>query len=104
MNVDAARAIDRWVGLPLCWALTACRYLAIPFVQGQDRPVRKVLIIKLSEMGSTVFACPALGELTQREPGVELFFLVFGENRAIVDALQLAPPENVISLFDTAMA
>jgi ADP-heptose:LPS heptosyltransferase len=57
-----------------------------------------VLIIKLSEMGSTVLAYPALAELKKRCPGVELFFLVFRNNSAIVEVLDVVPPANIVSV------
>jgi ADP-heptose:LPS heptosyltransferase len=49
-------------------------------------------------MGSTVLAWPALRELQAARPGVELHFLVFGDNREILDALALVPPAQIISI------
>jgi ADP-heptose:LPS heptosyltransferase len=97
MNVDTLRLLDRFIGIPLCWILTLVRWierLARP--NRSLPPPRKVLIIKLSEMGSTVLAYPALAELKTRRPEVELFFLVFKNNAAIVDVLDLAPSVNII--------
>jgi len=59
---------------------------------------QKVLIIKLSEMGSTVLAYPALAELMKRCPDVKLYFLVFAKNAAIIEILKLAPTENIITI------
>ena len=62
MQVETIRRIDGYVGIPLCWMLTLVRR-AYAFVSTKPilpRP-RKVLIIKLSEMGSTVLAYPARG-------------------------------------------
>ena len=71
MKVDTLRLVDRFVGLPLCWAFTALRWLGRPFNRGKSLPIpQRVLIIKLSEMGSTVIAYPALAELKKRCPGV----------------------------------
>lgn len=97
MDVDTLRFLDRFLGLPLCWIFTSLRWLA-----SLSRPSRalprphKVLIVKLSEMGSTVLAYPALAELKNRSPEIELFFIVFKNNAAIIEVLDLTPPANII--------
>ena len=99
MDVDTLRFLDRFVGLPLCRVFTLLRRLA-----GLWRPCRplprphKVLIVKLSEMGSTVLAYPALAELKKRAAGVELFFIVFKNNAAVIHVLDLTPPANIITV------
>ncbi len=99
MGVDALRLLDRIVGIPLCWLASVLRRLgrAISPVKSLPRP-RRVLIVKLSEMGSTVLAYPAIEELKRRISGVELFFLVFKNNAAIVEALGLVPAANIITV------
>ena len=99
MDVDVLRFLDRYIGTPLCLISTLVRWLVWP--AGGNKPLslpRKVLIIKLSEMGSTVLAYPALVELKRRCPDVELFFLVFGSNAGIMEVLDLAPPSNIIKV------
>jgi ADP-heptose:LPS heptosyltransferase len=99
MNVDTLRLVDRFLGLPLCWLFTSVRWLGRAFNKAKSLPTpQRVLIIKLSEMGSTVLAYPALAELKKRCPGVELFFLVFKNNSAIVEALDIIPPGNIITV------
>ena len=99
MDVDALRSLDRLAGIPLCWVLTLGRRIAGLVKPGQPLPApHKVLIIKLSEMGSTVLAYPALAELKKRCPDVELFFLVFKENAAIIEVLGLTPPGHIITV------
>lgn len=99
MQIDALRFLDRYVGIPLCWAFTQVRRLAA-FIE-KEKTISspyKVLIIKLSEMGSTVLAYPAVAELKKRCPETELFFLVFRQNAAIIEILDLAPRTNVITV------
>jgi ADP-heptose:LPS heptosyltransferase len=99
MQVDTLRFLDRYVGIPLCCVFTLARRLAGAAGQNRSLPSpHKVLIIKLSEMGSTVLAYPALAELKRRCCDAELFFLVFKQNAAIVEVLELAPPSNVIAI------
>lgn len=99
MGIDALRLLDRILGVPLCRLFTLGRRL-VRLTQAASRlpAPRRVLIIKLSEMGSTVLAYPALEELKKRIPGVELFFLVFKNNAAIVDVLSLVPAGNIITV------
>jgi len=99
MQVDTLRFLDRYVGIPLCWVFTLARRLAGAAGRNRSLPApHKVLIIKLSEMGSTVLAHPALAELRRRRCDVELFFLVFKQNAAILEVLELAPPSNIIAI------
>jgi ADP-heptose:LPS heptosyltransferase len=99
MQVDTLRFLDRFCGIPLCGIGTFIRRVA--GLGRRNRPLptpRKVLIIKLSEMGSTVLAYPALAELKKRCPDVELFVLVFKQNAAIFEVLDLARSANIITV------
>src|SRR5207302_3558619 len=99
MQLVTLRILDRFVGMPLCGICTLFRRLSNPFNRERSLPSpRKILIIKLSEMGSTVLAYPALAELKKRCPEAELFFLVFKNNAAIVEVLDLLPAANVIAV------
>ena len=99
MQVDTLRRIDRYLGIPLCWILSFMRRIhSFAWAKPVLPKPKKVLTIKLSEMGSTVLAYPALAELKNRCPGVELYFLVFAQNAAIIEVLKLAPTENIITV------
>jgi ADP-heptose:LPS heptosyltransferase len=105
MNVAAMRWLDRWVGTPVCLALTAVRKLAdlgrrmigTKPACGADAvgDAPRVLFVKLAEMGSTVLALPALARLQQLHPGVRLHYLCFAENRAVLDLIPEIPWEAV---------
>ena len=49
-------------------------------------------------MGSTVLAYPAIEELRKQIPGAEIFFLVFSNNRAIIDELNITRRHNIIAI------
>ena len=99
MEVDTLRILDRFVGIPLCWMCTLFWWLFHRFSRASSPPSpRKILVIKLSEMGSTVLAYPALAELKRRAPNAELFFLVFKNNAAIVEVLELTAAANIITV------
>lgn len=89
--------IDRWLGIPLCFLLTCLRFLFAR--RGEQNPsAERILFIKLAEQGSTVLAYQALHAATQRVGRENVFMLVFDNNRFILDALGVIPPENVIPL------
>lgn len=99
MHADTLRSLDRLAGAPLCWIFTqGLRLVRLVRPPASLPSPQKVLIIKLSEMGSTVLALPALAELRSRRPEIELFFLVFRNNADIFSALDLAPPSNIITV------
>lgn len=91
--------VDRIVGVPLCAILTLLRRLkGDRFVPERVELPRKVLFVKLAEQGSTVLAYPAISRALQLVGRENVFFLVFEENRFILDAMGLIPPENVITI------
>jgi ADP-heptose:LPS heptosyltransferase len=58
-------------------------------------PVRSILFLKLAEQGSTVLAHEAVRRAAERVGRENVHFLVFEENRFIIDVIGLVPPENV---------
>jgi ADP-heptose:LPS heptosyltransferase len=98
MNVKLLHRADRWLGVPLCFLLTVVKAVfrrRLP--EGASRP-GNLLFIKLAEQGSTVLAYPALrraGEMVGRE---NVYFMAFEDNRFILDALEIIPRENVITV------
>lgn len=102
MNENASRALDRCVGVPICWLLTLWR--RIKALVGLDRPAtgepRKILFIKLSEMGAIVVAMPALEAAQQRFGRRNLYGLMLAGNREIHDLLEAIPHENLMAIRD----
>jgi ADP-heptose:LPS heptosyltransferase len=94
------RAIDYWVGIPLCFFFTqALRLLGKP--KGPHDPQR-VLFIELSEMGSTVIANPALRK-AKDELGAEIFFLIFERNADSLRLLNTVPEPNIVTIRETSL-
>lgn len=96
MTPDRMRAIDYWLGIPLCAILTGWRRLVSLFRPAAEHQPSRVLFIELAEMGSTVLACPALRRLEQRHPGCEVFFLTFTNVAPGVHVLGLIPRDHVL--------
>jgi len=88
--------IDRRVGVPVCALLTLARrlggLLGRPAAGG---PVSSILFLKLAEQGSTVLANEAVRRAVARVGRENVHFLVFEENRFILDVMDLIPRGNV---------
>lgn len=104
MDVATMRRADRWLGVPACAALTLYRRLADRLRPPPlDRPVRRILFVKLAEQGATVLAYGALRRAVEMVGRENVYFLVFQENRFILDVMEIIPPENVIAMRTDSM-
>lgn len=97
MNVAALQKIDRWMGIPLCFMLTMFRKLT-EFGPKRVGTPKNLLFVKLAEQGSTVLAYPALVRAVEMVGRENVHFIVFDENRFILEALELIPKENIIAI------
>jgi ADP-heptose:LPS heptosyltransferase len=96
------RRIDRWGGVPLCALATGLLKLWWRVRPGSSLPVRRVLFIELSEMGSALLADPAMRRARDRL-SAELYFVIFAQN---ADSLALAatvPRGNVFTIRTTSL-
>lgn len=93
-------SIDRYLGIPTCWAATALRKLRGLFGGARPTPAapRSILFLKLAEQGSTVLAYDALADAVRRVGRENVYFMVFEENRFIADLLGILAPENVLAI------
>ncbi len=66
--------------------------------RGPGGPVRSILFLKLAEQGSTVLAHEAVRQAVERVGRGNVHFLVFEENRFVVDLIGLVPPANVFTI------
>lgn len=104
ISVNTMRAIDHWVGVPLCEVASPLVALLDGvkniFSRGTDAP-RKLLFIELSEMGSAILVDPAMRNAQAR--GAELFFLIFKSNRASLTLLNTVKPENIFTIDSSSL-
>jgi len=104
ISVNTMRAIDHWVGVPLC--AVASPLVALMdgvkniFGSGPEAP-KKLLFIELSEMGSAILVDPAMRNAQAR--GAELFFLIFKSNRASLTLLNTVKPENIFTIDSSSL-
>src|SRR5260221_8350405 len=99
MKIDTMRRIDRLVGVPLCLLATGLLRVGRWLRRPAPRPIRRVLFIELSEMGSTILADPAMRQARDRL-GAELHFAIFASNAASLDLLETVPAGNVFCIRD----
>ncbi len=90
--------IDHRLGVPACALLTLVRRVSGIFRADDLAPPRSLLFLKLAEQGSTVLAHDTIREAVARVGRENVYFLVFEENRFILDLLGLVPPENVFTV------
>ena len=104
ISVNTMRAIDHWVGVPLCALVSP--FVALVdrikniFSRGPETP-KKLLFIELSEMGSAILVDPAMRNAQAR--GAELFFLIFKSNRASLTLLNTVKPENIFTIDSSSL-
>lgn len=102
MNIKSQRAVDRYLGVPICVLLSLLgRFRGKASI---STPPRRVLIILLSEMGSLVLAHPMFARLKQLYPEVSIHVLLFAKNREVLDLLNVVPADNVLTLNDGSLS
>src|SRR5438105_434604 len=89
---------DRWVGVPLCAILALLRRIFECARRPGPHQVRRILFVKLAEQGSTVLAYPAIRRAIDMVGRENVYFVVFEDNRFILDAMDLIPEGNVITI------
>ena len=104
ISVNTMRAIDHWVGVPLC-ALVSPLVALVDRIKSLVSPdlaqPKKLLFIELSEMGSAILVDPAMRNAQSR--GAEIFFLIFKSNRASLTLLNTVKPENIFTIDSSSL-
>jgi ADP-heptose:LPS heptosyltransferase len=94
------RAVDYWIGIPLCFLCTLwLRLWGKP--KGPQTPQR-LLFVELSEMGSTVIANPAM-QKAKDALDAEIFFLIFERNADSLRLLNTVSEANIITIRQTGL-
>src|SRR5438094_6186054 len=97
VGIATLQHTDRWIGVPLCAFLTLVRKIIEPRPAVLRQP-RKILFTKFAEQGSTVLACPAIRRATELVGRENVYFVVFEDNRFILDVMEIIPEGNVITI------
>ncbi len=99
MHVDTMRRIDHWAGVPLCAAVTFLLWVRDAFRPRAAQPVRRIMFVELSEMGTTILAAPAMGK-ARTVLAAELFFVIFERNVGSLELLGTFPRDNIFTISD----
>ncbi len=102
MKVDTMRRIDHLAGVPLCGLLSGWLRLWRYFRPAEKKAPRRVLLIELSEMGSTLLADPAMQKL-KRELNAELYFVIFAKNAPSLYLLDTIPRQNIFMIREASL-
>ncbi len=105
MNEQVSRALDFWLGIPLCWLLTLWRRANGWLMRHTEEsiPPKKILFIKLAEMGAIALAMPAFEAARRRVGRENLFCVVLETNREMHDLIEFFPSQNVWSIRDNSL-
>src|SRR5712672_3824923 len=98
IGISTLQHTDRGIGVPLCAILTIFRRIFEAAGPPGPRRVRRVLFIKFAEQGSTVLAYPAIRRATAMVGRENVYFVVFEDNRFILDVMEIIPEQNVITI------
>ena len=101
MNPDKMRLIDRWIGVPACFAASIFDKL-LPKRPTPSQP-KRILVMLLSEMGSLVLAYPMFKQLQQQYPQAEIHALMFKKNKEALSLLNIVNDEHIITLNDVSL-
>jgi ADP-heptose:LPS heptosyltransferase len=102
MSVNTMRRIDRSAGVPLCALATALLKIWSWLHPMPPRPLRRILFIELSEMGSTILADPAMRKAHIRL-NAELYFVIFAQNAGSLDLTGTISRANVFCIRTTSL-
>jgi ADP-heptose:LPS heptosyltransferase len=96
MNIDLVRKIDLWCGVPLCFLFSIFNRIETLFRRtGPDpRPVRKILLIKFSELGAIILSFPLMARLKREYPNAQFYFLTFKKNQELFRFMDGIVPEK----------
>src|SRR6478672_13074732 len=98
VGISTLQGTDRWVGGPLCAILTLLRKIFESTGRSGPRQFRRILFVKFAEQGSTVLAYPAILRAIEMVGRENVYFVVFEDNRFILDAMDVIPEGNVITI------
>src|ERR1700745_2127903 len=97
-GISTLQRIDRWIGALLCSILTLLRRIFESAGPPGPRQVQRILFVKFAEQGSTVLAYPAIRRAIEMVGRENVYFVVFEDNRFILDAMEIIPDGNVITI------
>jgi ADP-heptose:LPS heptosyltransferase len=102
MNVDSMRRIDRVIGVPLCALATFVLSIWWRLRRRPPQPLRKILFIELSEMGSVILADPAMRKARELS-GSEIYFVIFAQQAGSLEITGTVPRSNIFTIQTSSL-
>lgn len=87
MNVNTMRSVDRYIGVPLCWAAGLWLKLRRRPMAKPPEEWKTVLVMKFFGLGSVLLSTPFLSMLRRRAPQAKIIYLTFGANKELLTLL-----------------
>jgi ADP-heptose:LPS heptosyltransferase len=103
VGISTLQGTDRWVGGPLCAILTLLRKIFESAGRPGPRQFQRILFVKFAEQGSTVLAYPAIRRAIDMVGRENVYFVVLEDNRFILDAMEIIPDGNVITIATNSL-
>lgn len=101
MKLSLQRALDRYVGVPLCATLSLVERLRPGRAPRERAPsARTAVVILLSEMGALVLAHAMFARLRKQFADGSVHVVVFARNREALDLMGVVPAGHVIAVDD----
>lgn len=97
MKVDTMRKIDYWLGIPITFVLSALLKTKQVFIKTKKTQAKNILLIELSEMGSTIICDPMMQKL-KKTYNANLHFVIFKQNKLSLNLLNTVKEENIFTL------
>ena len=97
VGIATLQRTDRLIGAPLCFLFTLFKKIVERRPPAARQP-GKILFVKFAEQGSTVLAYPAIRRAIELVGRENVYFVVFEDNRFILEAMEVIPEENVIAI------
>jgi len=101
LKASTIKWIDRKVGIWICRLLSI--WSSIFNAGNKEFRSEKVLFIKLIEQGASVLAYSSLKSAVAKYGKQNVYFLVFEENRFILDFLDVLEPSNIIQIRNDSL-
>lgn len=98
MTVDFMRTLDKWVGIPLCALLSLVDFFIRPFRSQKNHPIKKILFLQISEMGSSISAYSSIVKARELFPDVEIYYFIFEEMQDSVHLMDVIRRKNVFTV------
>lgn len=98
MGVNFMRALDKWLGIPCCFFLSLFVFCLRPFSRRQASPIKKILFLQISEMGSSVSAYSSILKAKELFPGVEISYFIFQEMQESIHLMGVVDSDHVFTV------